>query len=150
MHLTYVTTSKTMALAGAFLEEAATMSASMALKYRHTTIGRWSLRILTAAIFLVAGLMKLFGRPIMVQEFDAVGFGQWFRYLTGLLEIIGALAVLAPYYSAFGAAMLLVVDIGAFIAQIAVLHMDWIHTIAIGALLATVIYLQRDQIIRFA
>jgi putative oxidoreductase len=126
------------------------MSASMALKYRHTTIGLWSLRILMAAIFLVAGLMKLLGLSIMVQEFDAVGFGQWFRYLTGLLEIIGAVVVLAPPYSAFGAALLLVVDIGAFIAQIAVLHMDWIHTIVIGALLATVVYLQRDQIMRVA
>ena len=125
------------------------MSASMALKYRHTTIGLWSLRILTAAIFLVAGLMKLLGLSIMVQEFDAVGFGQWFRYLTGLLEIIGAVAVLAPSYSALGAALLLVVDIGAFIAQIAILHMDWIHTIVIGALLAAVVYLQRDQIMRF-
>ena len=122
------------------------MSASLVLQSRNTTIGIWFLRILAAAIFLVAGLMKLVGQSMMVQEFDAVGFGQWFRYLTGLLEIIGAVAVLAPSYSAFGAALLLIVDIGAFVAQIAVLHMDLIHTIVIGALLATLLYLQRSQI----
>jgi len=122
------------------------MSASMALQSRYTTIGIWFLRALVAVIFLVAGLMKLVGQSMMVQEFDAVGFGQWFRYLTGLLEILGAVAVLAPSYSAFGAVLLLIVDIGAFVAQIAVLHMDWIHTIVIGALLATLLYLQRGQI----
>jgi putative oxidoreductase len=126
------------------------MSALIALQSRNTTIGLWFLRILAAAIFLVAGLMKLIGQSMMVQEFDAVGFGQWFRYVTGLLEIVGAVAVLAPSYSAFGAALLLIVDIGAFVAQIAVLHMDWIHTIVIGALLATLVYLQRDQVMRFA
>jgi putative oxidoreductase len=41
------------------------------------------------------------------------------------------------------------VDIGAFIAQVAVIHMDWIHTIVIGALLVVVIVLQRGRLQRF-
>ena len=43
------------------------------------------------------------------------------------------------------ALVLLAVDAGAFITQIAVLHGDWIHTVVIGAILGTVIYLQRDR-----
>jgi hypothetical protein len=57
--------------------------------------------------------MKLLGESAMVQEFDTVGVGQWFRHLTGLLEITGGVALLAPSYSALGAALLLVVDVGA-------------------------------------
>jgi hypothetical protein len=42
------------------------------------------------------------------------------------------------------ALLLLAIDFGAFIAQITVLHIDWIHTIIIGLVLAALIYLQRD------
>jgi len=42
--------------------------------------------------------------------------------------------------------ILLAVDVGAFVAQIAVLHGDWIHAIVIGALLGTTIYLQRHRL----
>jgi putative oxidoreductase len=81
----------------------------------------------------------------MVAEFDTIGLGQWFRYLTGLLEVIGGIGILLPSVSVFAAILLLIIDAGAFVAQVAVLHMDWIHTIVVGAILATVIYLQRDK-----
>jgi uncharacterized membrane protein len=32
----------------------------------------------------------------MVGLFDAIGIGQWFRYLTGGLEVLGAVALLVP------------------------------------------------------
>jgi len=92
--------------------------------------------------------MKLVGQSMMVQEFDTIGVGQWFRYLTGLLEIIGGVSVLMPSYSALGALLLLIVNVGAFIAQIGILHMDWIHPIIIGALLLALVYLQRGKILR--
>jgi putative oxidoreductase len=111
-----------------------------------TTIVLWVLRVLIAALFLFASFMKLSGQPMMVQEFDTVGLGQWFRYLTGILELVGAVTVVTPSVSAFGAALLLLVDVGAFFAQVFVLRMDWIHTIVIGAVLAVLIYLQRAQI----
>lgn len=40
---------------------------------------------------------------------------------------------------------MLVVDIAAFFAQVLFIHMDWIHTIVIGAILAALAYLQRDS-----
>ncbi len=43
------------------------------------------------------------------------------------------------------ALFLLLVDIGAFVAQVFALHGDWIHTIVIGLLLALLIYLQRER-----
>jgi putative oxidoreductase len=106
----------------------------------------WSLRILMAALFLFAGFMKLTGQPMMIEEFDTIGLGQWFRFLTGALEAAGAIAILLPSVSVLGAILLLAVDAGAFVAQLAILHLDWIHTVVIGAVLGAVIYLQRDQL----
>jgi hypothetical protein len=38
--------------------------------------------------------MKLSGQDMMVQEFDVIGLGQWLRYLTGILELAGAITLL--------------------------------------------------------
>ena len=113
---------------------------------RSANIAVWILRVVLAALFLFAGLMKLSGQEMMVQEFDTVGLGQWFRSFTGILEVVGAVATLVPAVSALGAVLLLLVDAGAFVAQVGVLHMDWIHTIVIGAVIAALIYLQRDAL----
>lgn len=113
------------------------------------TAGLWTLRILVAAIFLLAGVMKLVGQPMMVRVFDVVGLGQWFRYLTGTLEVAGGVMVLVPTVSGLGAIVLLLVDVGAFVAQLAVLHDDWIHTVVIALLIGLLIYVQRAALKRF-
>jgi putative oxidoreductase len=106
----------------------------------------WVLRVLMGAFFLFAAFNKLTSNPMMVQNFDTIGLGQWFRYFTGAVEVVGAVALLTPAVSGFGALLLLAVDVGAFVAQVGVLHMDWIHTVVIGAILAALTYLQRGQI----
>jgi putative oxidoreductase len=113
---------------------------------RNMTIVLWVLRVLMAALFLFAAFMKLSSNPMMVQEFATLPTGDWFRYVVGLLELVGAIAVLTPAVSGLGALLLLIVDIGAFFAQILFIHQDWIHPIVIGAILAALVYLQRDSI----
>ena len=56
----------------------------------------WGLRILLALAFGAAGAAKLAGAPQMVQVFEAIGFGQWFRYVTGVVEVGGAVLLLVP------------------------------------------------------
>jgi uncharacterized membrane protein YphA (DoxX/SURF4 family) len=107
----------------------------------------WGLRIVLALLFVATGLSKLSGQPMMVTEFDTIGLGQWFRYLTGALEVIAAIAVLVPAASAFGALLMVCVAAGAFITQIGVLHMDWIHTVVIALVAGTAAFLQRDRIL---
>jgi uncharacterized membrane protein YphA (DoxX/SURF4 family) len=107
------------------------------------TIGIWTLRVLMALLFLSAAAMKLSGAEMEVAAFDQLGLGQWFRYFVAALEVIGGIAVLAPRFSIIGAGVLLFVDIGAFGAQIMVLHQDWIHAVVIAALLVLLIQLQR-------
>ena len=122
------------------------MTAAVLPASRSKTIIIWLLRLLMAALFLFACFMKLTGQPLMVEEFGLFGVGQWFRYLTGMLELVGGIAILLPAVSVFGAILLLVVDFGAFVAQIFVIHQDWIHTVVVAAILGTLIYLQRDRL----
>jgi hypothetical protein len=42
----------------------------------------------------------------MVALFDAVGVGQWLRYVTGSIEVGSALALLVPSLAPFGALLL--------------------------------------------
>src|SRR4030088_3524782 len=48
-------------------------------------------RGLVASAVILFGMLKLIGVPMMVTVFDHVGFGQWFRYVTGLIEVVGAI-----------------------------------------------------------
>lgn len=66
-------------------------------------------------MFLLAGGSKLAGVPAMVALFDAVGVGQWFRYVTGLIEVSSAVALLVPSLAPFGALALVVTMIGAIL-----------------------------------
>jgi uncharacterized membrane protein YphA (DoxX/SURF4 family) len=58
----------------------------------------WILAVLLAVVFVFAGGAKLLGERAMVQEFAQIGLGQWFLYLTGILEASGAIGVLIPKY----------------------------------------------------
>ena|SRR5688572_24679201 len=50
----------------------------------------WCVQALLALVFVNASWAKLTGNQEMVALFTAVGFGPWFRYVTGILELTGA------------------------------------------------------------
>lgn len=88
-----------------------TMSGAEISKGKNTFL--WVLQALGAAMFFMSGLMKLSGNELMVQMFDILGVGQWFRYLTGLLEFFSAVLLLVPALSTVGALLLIPTMIGA-------------------------------------
>jgi uncharacterized membrane protein YphA (DoxX/SURF4 family) len=77
------------------------------------TIALWVAQIALAAMFLFAGGSKLAGAAAMVDLFAAIGLGQWFRYVTGAIEIGAALALLTPSAAPFGAVLLVATMLGA-------------------------------------
>jgi len=83
--------------------------------------GMWFLQAASAAMFVMAGVPKLTGAESMVHVFAAVGLGQWLRYFTGGLEVMGAVALLVPAFAGVGALWLTVVMAGAVIAHLVVL-----------------------------
>jgi putative oxidoreductase len=70
------------------------------------TIAIWTLRIFLGLIFLFVGTTKLTGTGNTVEYFTAIGWGQWFRYLTGTLDIVGAILLFFPRWTSYGAILL--------------------------------------------
>jgi putative oxidoreductase len=95
----------------------ATMPTPTVPRSRVATIALWSTQVALAAMFLFAGGSKLVGAPAMVNMFAAIGLGQWFRYLTGIIELSAAIALAIPSVAPFGAILLVATMIGAAAAN---------------------------------
>lgn len=103
------------------------------------------LRGLLTIAFVMAGGAKLAGAEMMVQTFDAVGVGQWFRYVTGLIEVGGAIMLWVPAARLLGALMLMVTMIGAVLAHLLILGPSAVPALVLGIMAAAVIYLHRGD-----
>ena len=92
--------------------------------------------------------MKLSGQPMMVEEFGKIGFGQSFRYLTGVIELVSVGLLLWPRTAFAGALGLCGICAGAFVAQIGPLHGDLIHVFVLGGLSGLAAWLSRPNFLR--
>lgn len=104
----------------------------------------WTLQIVSAAMFLMAGSMKLLGNPAMVQMFAVLGLGQWFRYLTGTIEVVSAVLLLIPALAAYGAAALAVTMVGAIITHLFIIGGNPAIPIALLASTVTIAWARRS------
>ena len=113
---------------------------------QRNAIGAWVLQGLLAAAFLAAGGAKLAGVPMMVQIFDQIGMGQWFRIVTGLVEVAGAVALLVPGFAALGAAWLGATMFFAVLTHFFVLHSSAMPAVILLGLNVLVVWLRRDEL----
>lgn len=91
---------------------------------RASDLGGWMLRGGVALFFVLMGAEKFLsghGSP-WVPVFAQIGLGQWFRYFTGVVEIVGALLYLAPWTCRIGALLLSCAMLGAMTVHIVVRH----------------------------
>jgi putative oxidoreductase len=109
----------------------------------------WMLQVLVALAFVAAGSGKLLGSPAMIALFEAVGIGQWFRYVTGSLEVLGAFLLIVPGKTAFGAVVLSCVMAGAVVAHLTVLHTAPTAPLVLLALTALIAWERRSQVADF-
>lgn len=86
------------------------------------TVLAWILTLLLACGFLLSGAVKFIGTSQMVREFADIGFGQWLRYFTGVLEVSGAIGLLLPRYRFLAALQLVCVMVGATSTNLVILH----------------------------
>jgi uncharacterized membrane protein YphA (DoxX/SURF4 family) len=121
------------------------MTASIATP-RVRTYAAWALQLLLAAAFLAAGLSKLAGVPMMIDLFDRIGVGQWFRYVTGLVEVGGAVLLLVPGLAGAGAALLAATMVGAVLTHLAILGDSPAAALVLLALNLVVLALRREQV----
>jgi len=98
-------------------------STSSELKFKNSATD-WALRAVIFAVFIFFGGGKF--RPetnsAWIQMFNEIGFGQWFRYATGALELSGAFLMLFPQTVSAGLAVLGTTMVGAILVDVFVLH----------------------------
>lgn len=82
----------------------------------------WILRLGVAAVFFSVGSSKFGAHSSWIKIFEQIGLGQWFRYATGILQIIGAALVLIPRTSLFGLGILASTMAGAVTVWLVVFH----------------------------
>ena len=107
----------------------------------------WVTQVVLAAMFVMASLPKLTGDPVMVELFDAVGAGQWLRYVVGVLELAGAIGLLVPRLCGLAALGLTMLLVGATLTNIVALGAS--PAIPLGYLLvaAVIAWFRRESIL---
>jgi putative oxidoreductase len=113
---------------------------------RVTLVALWLTQIALAAMFMFTGGLKLIGAPQLVALFDAIGIGQWFRYATGSIEVVSAVALLVPAWAAFGALLLIPTMVGAVATHLFIVGGSAVPAtvLLIGAL--AIAWARRDQL----
>ncbi|TDB86491.1 DoxX family protein [Actinomadura sp. 7K534] len=100
----------------------------------------WGLQIFLAAfLFFASALPKFAGQADAVESFDLIGWGQWFRYVTGTVEAAGAIALVVPRLAGLAGIALIGLMAGAALTQILVLEPAWaLMPAALAAVFAAV------------
>jgi putative oxidoreductase len=85
-------------------------------------IADWALRGGFTLLFLSAGGEKFGSSGGWTEIFQEIGFGQWFRYFTGAVEVLGAVLLLIPWTITAGLALLACTMLSAALLWIFRLH----------------------------
>ena len=111
-------------------------------------VALWITQVAVAGMFMLSGGLKLAGAPVMVTLFDSIGVGQWFRYVTGSIEVASAVALLVPSLAPFGALALVPTMVGAIATHLFVVGGSAVPaTVLLTASLA-IAWARRDQLAR--
>ena len=124
-------------------------TSSSSRKSRKIRITSWALQLLAAAAFIAAGSAKLAAIPMMVDIFDKIGFGQWLRIFTGIVEITGGLALLIPAAAAYGEVVLACTMAVGVMTHLLIIGGNPAPAILLFIMTASIAYLRRDSFLIF-
>jgi hypothetical protein len=111
---------------------------------RFKELGAWVVAIMLAGAFLLTGGIKLIGSPDMIASFARWGYGTWFMYGIGVIEVLSAIALLIPPIAFFGALGILGVMVGALVTHVSAGEYAMIVVpIALGAMAAWLAWTRR-------
>ena len=105
-----------------------------------------AIKILVSIAFLGAGLSKLAGVEMMVATFEKIGFGQWFLYLTGVIEVGSVILLWLGSKQVFGAVLLVCTMLGAVLTHYFILGPSAVPAIVLGLLSTYILYYYRGQL----
>jgi putative oxidoreductase len=96
-------------------------------------------QVVSGLLFVGIGSMTVAGRKMFVDNFRRFGYPQWFRVVTGSLEVLGGLGLLLgvrlPWLAALASAGLALVMLGAVLTQVRT--RDPLQKIALAVVLGT-------------
>lgn len=119
------------------------MAMALQTTSKFSAVITWILRGVIGLIFLVVGIEKLTGTMGTVPFFDAIGWGQWLRYMSGAVDAIGALLVFIPRFTSVGALMITCsVGLGTFLCYTKAVF-NPVFPLVMTLLAATLIWLGR-------
>lgn len=125
-----------------------TMPEAPAISRSRVALGAlWFVQVAVAGMFLLAGGSKLAGAPAMVALFDAIGVGQWFRYVTGSIEVVSALALLVPSLAPFGALLLIPTMVCAIATHLFIVGGSPVAATVLLAGTLAIAWARRDQLV---
>jgi putative oxidoreductase len=79
-------------------------------------------QIVLGLLFLLIGSMTVAGMKMFVENFRRFGYPQWFRIVTGSLEVLGGIGLLIgiwlPWLAELASAGLTLVMLGAFLTEL--------------------------------
>lgn len=107
-------------------------------------------QILLGAFMIVASAApKLFGAESAAVGFDLIGWGDWFMYLVGALEVAGGVGLLIPRVAGLAAIGLSLLMVGAAIFNAAILDFPVITPLILLAFFAGIAWVRRGRTARF-
>ncbi|MCB0632639.1 MAG: DoxX family protein [Lewinella sp.] len=116
------------------------------MKQKLRNIAAWILQVLVGLEFSIAGLAKFTNSKIWAQQFEGWGYPDHFYMLIGGLELILAVLVFFPRYSAKAALGLGVIMLGATLTH--AIHQEWNRvwvTVIITGIIALLYYLRKGK-----
>jgi uncharacterized membrane protein YphA (DoxX/SURF4 family) len=108
----------------------------------------WALRVFLALAFAAAGTAKLAGAAPMVLIFDHIGIGQWFRYVTGVVEIAGVVLLLVPSAGFIGGLLMAATMVCAVATHLLVIGGNPVPAVVLAVVAAIVAYRLRPEAMR--
>jgi uncharacterized membrane protein YphA (DoxX/SURF4 family) len=110
----------------------------------------WVLQIAAGLFFIGASAFpKLIGHDSARVGFDAIGYGDWFMYLIGTLELAGGIALMIPVLSGLAALCFMALMVGAFTYEVTVIESGfWYTPVIIFAVMAVIAWGRRDSLAR--
>ncbi|MGH3095386.1 MAG: DoxX family protein [Streptosporangiales bacterium] len=112
---------------------------------RRANIALWIVQGVTAVAVVGAGLATVGGAAQPVEIFEEIGAGEWFRYLTGALEVAGGLGLLIPRLCGLAGLALVGLWLGAIATHLLVISGNPAAAAVFLLLVAVIAYARRGR-----
>ncbi|MEV4800742.1 DoxX family protein [Nonomuraea sp. NPDC049421] len=108
----------------------------------------WVLQVAVAGFFIMSALGKFTGSEPAASTFEAIGWGDWFRHLTGVLEVAGAAGLVVPVLAGVAGLALVALTACAALTEVLLFGGPPMLPLAVLVLCAVIAWGRRDATAR--